>query len=176
MTRTRHSAPSEAPPRGPERLRCPDSYRSMRLEAIDVPRWRSSRWCAVVGRKGVTGVVNAGRPSLSSPSCCQLSDPGRVGDLTRPSLDYEVELGGGDTERASLVASEVPALACRLAGLEPKRAINPKPADAGDGGLPSRLTVANQQVSRSGPPVPGACVTPLLRRASTPLQSRRGDP
>ena len=132
MTRTRHSAPSEAPPRGPERLRCPDSYRSMRLEAIDVPRWRSSRWCGVLGRKGVTGVVNAGRPSLSSPSCCQLSDPGRVGDLTRPSLDYEVELGGGDTERASLVASEVPALACRLAGLEPKCAINPKPADTGD--------------------------------------------
>jgi len=122
---------SEVSPRGPERLRCPDSCRSVRLEAIGVPRWRTSRWCAVVGRKGFTGVVNAGGPFLCSPSCCQLSNPGRVGDLTRPSLDDEVELGGGDTERASLL-SEVPPLACRLAGLEPKCAINPKPADAGD--------------------------------------------
>src|ERR1039458_8436178 len=93
--------------------------------------------------KGSTGVVNAGRPFLASPSCCQFSDRGRVGDLRGLSLDDEVELGGGDTERASLVASEVPALARRLAdsaatapvrplGPEPECAINPKAADTGD--------------------------------------------
>lgn len=140
-----------------------------------MPRWRSSRWCAVVGRKGFIGVVNAGRPSLSSPSCCQLSDPGRVGDLTRPSLDDEVELGGGDTERASLVASEVPPLACRLAGLELKCAINPKPADAGDvwasiaidRGQPTSVPVRTARPWRLRDPLVEACFD------AAPVEERR---
>ncbi len=139
-----------------------------------MPRWRPSRWCAVVGGRGFTGVVNAGRPSFSSPSC-QLSDPGRVGDLlalpsTTRSNSAVATLSVHRWSRARFLPLRVVSPI-----LEPKRAINAKPADASDRGLPLRLIVANQQVCRSGLPVPGACVTPLLRRASTPLQSRRGD-
>jgi hypothetical protein len=128
----------------------------------------------VVGGKGSTGVVNAGRPFLSSPSCCQISDRGRVGALRGLSLDDEVELGGGDTERASLVASEVPALARRLAGLEPECAINLRPpipvtcaSIAIDRGQPTSVPVRAARPWRLRDPLVEACFD------AAPVEERR---
>ena len=117
----------------------------------------------MVGGKGSPGVVSAGRPFLASPSCCQFSDRGRVGDLRGLSLDDEVELGGGDTERASLVASEVPALARRLA----------------DGAATARCarSVPNQNVPSSlRPPIPVTCASIAIDRGqptSVPVRAAR---
>jgi len=123
---------SEAPARRATGFDCPKGGCGPRGESVDKPRWRSGRWRAVVSRDCEAGVVDASRPPLGRPSSRQVGDELGVSHALRVALDHEIEGVGGDAQRTTRVASDVPCLSRVLAGLVPKRAIEPKGTDAGD--------------------------------------------
>src|SRR5262249_39775795 len=70
----------------------------------------------------------------------------------------EVELTGGDAQRAARVVGEVPPLARVLARLEPEGAVGPKTADTGqvrasvpvDRRQPARMSIRTARLRRLG--------------------------
>src|SRR6476659_7512703 len=102
---------SEAPAGGPARLDGQQTGRPAGSDAVHVPRrWPGGRGAEVGGERDAA-VVDARGPATGRPPVGHLDDELRVGDHLGVALDDEVELLGGDAERAARVAGDVPALA-----------------------------------------------------------------
>ena len=99
----------------------------------------------------------AGQPPSAHLAAIAATTVGSVTTLG-DTLDDEIEAVCGDAQRAAPVARQVPALARRLPGLEPERAVHPQCTDTGqvraavvvDRGQPARVSIGAALARRLG--------------------------
>ena len=126
----RRSLRSQSPAGGSSRVGYQERSRTVRRDAVDRPRGRSSRWCAVLSGEGNAGRIHVRRPALRSPLLCHGCNHGRVGRLLGHPLYDEVELTGGEAQCTARVACEVSTLARPLSCFKPEGSIGPERTDA----------------------------------------------
>src|SRR5437763_2560889 len=129
----------EGPAGRPARLDGGEGGRPPGGDAVDEPGRRTGRRGAELGRQRGAGLVDPGRPAGGGPAGGHVGDRRRIGDPLRLALDDQVELVGGQAERAAGIAGHVLPLAGGAAGLEPERTVDPQRADAGDVGAAVRV-------------------------------------
>src|SRR5208282_259331 len=100
----------KAPARRPAWVNGGRGRRSTCGDPKDRP-WRGAgRGRAVVGGERHAGLVDSGGPARSTPLIGQRGNHRPIRHLRRLTPDDEVELMGGQAQRASGVSSQVPAL------------------------------------------------------------------
>ena len=165
----------KSPPSCPSGLLGLKGRRSIGLNAIDHPWRRTGGRGTVVGGESATGLIDSGRPTLIAPLLRHTCDVRRVPDLLGYAFHNEIELVSRNTQGAPRHRRRDSSPSWSAYRSQTRRHHRPRDAPTPvTWGLPSRLIVANQQVCRSGPPVPGAWVIPCVSRSVMLSQSRIG--
>ena len=168
-------ARSEVEASGAVRLGGAEHVEACRLHVVEVPRRRSGRRCAELGREGVAfdRLPASRRRGRVAASCCNLGSS--VARTALPSATRSNWCVDTVMTQAGLSA--------RLRDLRvPGPEVKPKPPSTQPDptgmtcGVPSGFVVASQVVWRFGPPVSGAWVYPPSRSASTRCHSIGGVP